>query len=82
VLHKLPPPETSVQHRRGYQHLEDEEGTERPSDVDEVPSASADTNDEEDVPDEREVIEHQGWHSLIYSFTASAVLTVRTLHVE
>ncbi|PPQ67518.1 hypothetical protein CVT25_006059 [Psilocybe cyanescens] len=71
VLHQLPPPDTTVRHRNGYQQVEDEE----------VPVAEHnpdDTIDEEEQEDgtERDVVEHQGWSNLIWSFAASGGLTL------
>jgi len=63
-----------VRHRHGYEQLEDHEVDEADGNEPEIPSV-----DDEDPTDavEREVVKHDGWRSLIWSFIASAVLAVR-----
>ena len=70
VLHKLPPPDTSVRRREVYHHDDDEEDRNMSQEApiaEETPEQSA---------TEREIVEHQGWHNLLWSFAASAILTV------
>lgn len=72
VLHQLPPPESNLRQRRGYQHIENgEEITINEATINDMVSEN-----EEEVEHEREVVEHQGWHDLIWSFAASGLLTV------
>ncbi|KAF8806996.1 OPT superfamily oligopeptide transporter [Phlegmacium glaucopus] len=70
VLHQLPPPETSVRHREGY-HQDDEE---RSRDI-AAETPVAEGIREADVT-EREIIEHEGWHDLLWSFAVSGFLTL------
>ncbi|KAF9449519.1 oligopeptide transporter [Macrolepiota fuliginosa MF-IS2] len=69
VLHELPPPDTTIRRRRGYQEV-DTEADDREDEVAEVP-VRADEHDE----GEREVLEH-GWHSLVWSFIVSAFVSL------
>ena len=73
VLHKLPPPDTSVRRREVYHHDDDEEYNQDRNIASEAPIA-------EEAPEqnvtEREIVEHQGWHNLLWSFAASGFLTV------
>lgn len=73
VLHKLPPPDTSVRRREVYHHNDDEEYSQDRNIAPEAPVA-------EETPEqnatEREIVEHQGWHSLLWSFAASGFVTV------
>jgi uncharacterized oligopeptide transporter (OPT) family protein len=72
VLHKLPPPDTSVRRREVYHHDNDEEYNQDRNIPPEPPIA-------EETPEQNtteRVVEHQGWHSLLWSFAASAFLTV------
>ncbi|KAF5382180.1 hypothetical protein D9615_004379 [Tricholomella constricta] len=72
VLHKLPPPNTAVRHRRGYT-LIDEEDIPHAEATEELSTAEA---DEERDTEERESVEHAGWHSLSWSFGASGLLSL------
>lgn len=83
VLHKLPPPDTSVRRREVYHHDDEEynrDNEEYSQDrnvaveapiAEETPLQSNATE-----PSEREIVEHQGWHNLLWSFAASGFLTV------
>ncbi|TFK40407.1 oligopeptide transporter [Crucibulum laeve] len=73
VLHKLPPPDTSVRQRAGYRQLDPEEDVPVHEAIADVPVVEGE--DEHDV-EEREVVEHQGWHALLYSFVASGAMTL------
>ena len=75
VLHKLPPPDTSVRRREVYNHDGDEENTQDRNIAPEAPIAEEAPEQEQDVT-EREVVEHQGWHNLLWSFAGSGLLTV------
>ena len=82
VLHKLPPPDTSVRRREVYHHDDEEYSQDRniaaevPV-VEETPEQTPEQNATE--PSEREIVEHQGWYNLLWSFAASAFLTVSFL---
>jgi len=74
VLHKLPPPDTTVRRRTGYRQVEDEEEDSlNPESVPDVPQTLP---DEHDDTAERETVEHEGWQDLLWSFSASGLLTV------
>lgn len=75
VLHHLPPPDTNLQHRRGYQQITDEE-VENAIEGDGVEDAAVAPGDASDVAD-RDLVEHKSWRSLIWSFISSGVLAVR-----
>ena len=76
VLHKLPPPDTSVRRREVYHHDNDEEYSQDRNIVAEAPIAEETSEQNATEPLEREIVEHQGWHNLLWSFAASAFLTV------
>ncbi|KAJ8072429.1 hypothetical protein PM082_015988 [Marasmius tenuissimus] len=65
VLHDLPPPDTKLRHRKGYQQLLNEEA----SDV--VPEETTPL-----LPASQDSLKTRGWSELIWSFLASAVLTL------
>lgn len=69
VLHHLPPPETTVRHRRGYNALASSEDDEAIAYV-----AEADETDGLHAPEE--VAEEEGWGALSWSFAASGIMTV------
>ncbi|KAK0500373.1 OPT oligopeptide transporter protein-domain-containing protein [Armillaria luteobubalina] len=69
VLHKLPPPETSLHRRPGYERIDDEE----------VPEPSNSVIDEEEVAlvvHEQEVVQNSGWQTLLWSFASSGIMTL------
>ncbi|CAA7267111.1 unnamed protein product [Cyclocybe aegerita] len=72
VLHQLPPPDTTVRRRNGYRQIDQEEEDTR------TEAATTDVVVEGDANDatERDVIEHEGWHDLIWSFAGSGALTL------
>ncbi|PPR00882.1 hypothetical protein CVT24_000367, partial [Panaeolus cyanescens] len=74
VLHQLPPPDTSVRRRGGYRHIEDEEDL--PDEDEEVLADTPTLHENEQQIAERDVVEHQGWHDLLWSFAASGLLTL------
>lgn len=83
VLHRLPPPDTSVRHRRGYRQI----GTEEYSDSPDIPTPSDTDHIFEDVAPERAFAQQAAWQALTWSFVASSFLTVRknlyiTFHFE
>jgi hypothetical protein len=85
VLHKLPPPDTTVRHRRGYRQLDPEDDTHHSDD--DAPEGTMIEDDEDgdhnvDRDSERENIQHDGWYSLSWSFVTSGLLTVSLLHIE
>ena len=74
MLHQLPPPESGPRHRTGYRHIGDEEETVISEET--VENILHDNNEGAGDETEREIVEHEGWKDLIWSFTASALLTV------
>jgi len=72
VLHRLPPPDTTIRRRRGYRELD----AEAENEVENVEATSphAPGHDEERV-----MVEKDGWHTLIWSFTFAALVSVSTL---
>ncbi|KAF8149886.1 oligopeptide transporter [Crassisporium funariophilum] len=72
VLHKMPPPDTTVRHRAGYQAISDDEEYSRDAATHVV------AVEEEIVHDaiERDSVEHEGWYDLVWSFVASGFLTL------
>jgi hypothetical protein len=75
VLHHLPPPDTNLRHWRGYQQITDED-VENAVEEDEAEDAAVAPEDASDAAD-RDLVEHESWHSLIWSFISSGVLAVR-----
>jgi hypothetical protein len=77
VLHKLPPPDTTVRRRRGYRQLDPEDDTDANA-VNETPDGPTIENDEDHHHDTstRETVQHDGWRSLVWSFVASGSMTV------
>jgi len=73
VLHRLPPPDTSIRQRHEYRELDTEAENEEVEDVGVIISPHARNNDEE-----REVVEQDGWRTLISSFTFAALVSVST----
>ncbi|KAJ3808682.1 OPT oligopeptide transporter protein-domain-containing protein [Lentinula aff. lateritia] len=67
VLHKLPPPNTSLRRRNGYQSVEDQESDEE-TDVRPVRETTP-LRHPETTPT-------AGWHELLWSFVASSLLTL------
>ncbi|KAG5352903.1 hypothetical protein C0989_012293 [Termitomyces sp. Mn162] len=74
VLHKLPPPDTSVRQRFGYTQVSSEDGVRR-EDPHISSTADPDEVDAEWESEERMVVEHDGWRTLSWSFGASSTLT-------
>ncbi|KAG7451205.1 OPT oligopeptide transporter [Guyanagaster necrorhizus] len=69
VLHKLPPPETGLHRRTGYERIDDEE----------VPDPSSPAIDREEgalVAHEQEVVQGTGWQTLLWSFALSGIMTL------
>lgn len=73
VLHRLPPPDTSLRHRTGYRPVEDEEDDVVAPDI--LAGIPVVEEDEEDTT-ERDVVEHEGWYDLVWSFAVSGSLTL------
>ncbi|EGN98787.1 hypothetical protein SERLA73DRAFT_160452 [Serpula lacrymans var. lacrymans S7.3] len=72
VLHRLPPPDTSLRRRNGYTEVDTE-------DISEGTLLNDSLNPEESidrVEDEREVVTQEGWSDLVYSFLASGAMTL------
>ncbi|KAI0346306.1 oligopeptide transporter [Trametopsis cervina] len=73
VLHQLPPPDTSVRRRRGYQELDQDDANHAHSD--ELPQAE----DSELLANpelEGTEVKQEGWAALIWSFAASGAMTL------
>ncbi|KAJ7066703.1 OPT oligopeptide transporter protein-domain-containing protein [Mycena amicta] len=69
VLHKMPPPDTTVRRRAGYSAIENEDlGVHRIQDDDDVPN--------EETPLHTDNVQSEGWRALGSSFIASGVLTL------
>lgn len=71
VLHRLPPPDTSLRRRAGYSEVSTEESEE--SQVSITPDTDGGVTE---FRAEGEVIRHHGWLDLIWSFSASSLMTV------
>jgi hypothetical protein len=70
VLHKIPPVSSGLRQREGYRRLQDEDG------VDEAANAPT-RGDDYNVPDIREEsLREADWSPLLWSFSASALMTV------
>ncbi|EJF56509.1 oligopeptide transporter [Dichomitus squalens LYAD-421 SS1] len=78
VLHDMPPPETSLRQRRGYNALastDDDDGIAYVASED--PRVSDALRASEPVPTEFPVVEErEGWSALSWSFAASGVMTL------
>ena len=72
VLHRLPPPDTTIRRRHGYRELDAEEENEEVENV-RATSPHAPGHDEERV-----MVEQDGWHTLIWSFNFAALVSVST----
>ncbi|KAK7050932.1 OPT superfamily [Paramarasmius palmivorus] len=71
VLHDLPPPDTTLRRRRGYQALDTEEDANTLSNS-EPSSESAPLNSDIEIQSAPKA----GWHELLWSFAVSAILTL------
>ncbi|KAI0648829.1 OPT oligopeptide transporter [Trametes meyenii] len=70
VLHQLPPPDTNLRQRRGYNALAN-------SDDDETVTYAAEARETDTLsPPEAEVAEEEGWGALSWSFAASGAMTL------
>ena len=76
VLHRMPPPDTSVRPRRGYRALDTEEAAQP------EPATPIAEGEVVEVVDDREpeVVEQEGWAALIWSFLASGAMNVSCSH--
>jgi len=74
VLHQIPPPDTTIRHRSGYRELETDD-----VEVEDV-STPVSVVGHGDIPDmaEPEAAVQEGWGALIWSFSASGLMTRRT----
>lgn len=61
VLHKMPPPDTTIRRRVGYIAVEEDDHR---------------TEDEADEAPAAESVQSEGWHALTSSFAASGALTL------
>lgn len=73
VLHKLPPPDTAVHRRRGYRAVEEDAVPRLSEEITDVPQQEQQEGDGET---EREIVQHEGWHDLAWSFGAAGSLTL------
>ncbi|KAJ3757415.1 OPT oligopeptide transporter protein-domain-containing protein [Lentinula raphanica] len=64
VLHKLPPPDTKLRRRNGYEPVEDEEHIQTEPALETTPL------------NEPDITAAAGWHELLWSFVASGTLTL------
>lgn len=76
VLHQLPPPDTGIRRRRGYQQVDTEADNEEIEDTEVLAAPQQQEHDEA----ERDEVEQEGWHSLVWSFVFSAAVSVRTFN--
>ncbi|KAH7884304.1 OPT oligopeptide transporter protein-domain-containing protein [Phlebopus sp. FC_14] len=75
VLHRLPPPDTSLRRRSGYRALDTEDTVDVTTVVEEEVDIAADVAEAE-AEEEREVVQQEGWLDLAYSFLASGAMTL------
>jgi uncharacterized oligopeptide transporter (OPT) family protein len=76
VLHRLPPPDTSIRHRTAYRELPTDD-----IDTDEIFVTATTSDGGGDGDSERGVVQEDGWKALTWSFIASSVMTVSVLVV-
>ncbi|OAX35662.1 OPT superfamily oligopeptide transporter [Rhizopogon vinicolor AM-OR11-026] len=74
VLHKMPPPDTTLRRRSGYRAIDTEDLRDPTTVTDEREGEGA--GDDIEIDDEREVIQREGWNDLLYSFIASGAMTL------
>lgn len=75
-MHELPPPDTTIRRRRGYQELDTEADNEEAVIEEENASHHAEERDDDE---EREAVELDGWHPLVWSFGFSTFVSVSVL---
>ncbi|KAG2340741.1 OPT superfamily oligopeptide transporter [Suillus weaverae] len=73
VLHRMPPPDTTLRHRSGYRTI-DTEDLIHPTAITDEPENHQEAA--EDDFDEREVVQREGWEDLLLSFLASGAMTL------
>ncbi|KAG1728661.1 OPT oligopeptide transporter protein-domain-containing protein [Suillus lakei] len=73
VLHRMPPPDTTLRRRSGYRAI-DSEDLRDPTAVTDEPENHQEAA--EDDFDEREVVQREGWEDLLFSFLASGAMTL------
>jgi uncharacterized oligopeptide transporter (OPT) family protein len=74
VLHRMPPPDTTVRRRSGYRAIDTEDLT-HPTAIADEPENHQEAAAEDDF-NEREVVQREGWEDLLMSFLASGAMTV------
>ncbi|KAF8635182.1 hypothetical protein AX15_000514 [Amanita polypyramis BW_CC] len=74
VLHKLPPPVTSIRQRRGYREIDPEDDTNAKPTA--VPSLATPDDDAESDTYEREAVQNEGWYDLKSSFAVSGFVAI------
>lgn len=75
VLHKLPPPDTQIRRRQGYTEIGGDDGRHTSVESAAGPSTSVGPQDPHNDAD-RDVVQHDGWQSLTWSFMMSGLMTV------
>ncbi|KAG2131318.1 OPT oligopeptide transporter protein-domain-containing protein [Suillus clintonianus] len=73
VLHRMPPPDTTLRRRSGYRAIDTEELRDSTAVTDEPENHQEAA---EDDFDEREVVQREGWEDLLLSFLASGAMTL------
>lgn len=72
----MPPPDTSLRHRSSYRAIDTEDLRDPTTLRDEVEVHQDDAGDDNDIDDERKVVQREGWNDLSCSFLASGAMTV------
>ncbi|KAG2149094.1 OPT oligopeptide transporter protein-domain-containing protein [Suillus bovinus] len=74
VLHRMPPPDTTLRRRSGYRAI-DTEDLIQPTAITDEPENHQEAAAQDDF-DEREVVQREGWEDLLMSFLASGAMTL------
>ncbi|KAG2362592.1 OPT oligopeptide transporter protein-domain-containing protein [Suillus spraguei] len=74
VLHRMPPPDTTLRRRAGYRAI-DTEDLIHPTAIMDEPENHQEAAAEDNI-DEREVVQQEGWEDLLMSFLASGAMTL------
>ncbi|KAG2035225.1 OPT oligopeptide transporter protein-domain-containing protein [Suillus americanus] len=74
VLHRMPPPDTTLRHRSGYRAVDTEDST-HPTAITDEHENHQEAAAEHDF-DEREAVQREGWEDLLMSFLASGAMTL------
>ncbi|KAG0695599.1 OPT oligopeptide transporter protein-domain-containing protein [Suillus ampliporus] len=76
VLHRMPPPDTTLRRRSGYRAIDSEDLRDPTAVTDEPENNQEAAEDDLDVHDERDVVQREGWEDLLSSFLASGAMTL------